>query len=107
MIIKDRIISAISLLAILCSLIWLLGLVITKNEIKINVTQCPELLKKVDIGDIKDCEVRYGSDLLQPSGYWINVNYNCWKLHTPIEDFCKVDNVCLKDGQYINFPIIN
>ena len=30
----------------------------------------------------------YDSDLLQPSGLWVNKVFSCWKLETPIEQYC-------------------
>ena len=33
------------------------------------------------------------TDLLQPSGLWVMQDLECWKLQTPIKEYCKT-NVC-------------
>jgi len=73
------------------------GLVVhmLKQEDRITITtaQCPNLEQKVEVIGLEngwECK-KQGTegDLLQPSGLWINQGFFCWKLKTPIEQFCK------------------
>ena len=67
-----------------------IGVIAFKNaHPKITVAQCPALVEKVDIGTMKDCERSETNDLLQPSGLWVSIEYRCWELKTPIDQFCK------------------
>lgn len=48
----------------------------------------PDKVIKVELGDGWDCEKpEMDTDMLQPSGYWVGATIDCWKLHTPIEEY--------------------
>lgn len=66
-------------------------LILNTTQVKITTAQCPALLNTVKY-EFKqgDCEVMHETDLLQPSGVWLNKTYSCWTLETPIEEWCKV-----------------
>ena len=64
---------------------------VLKPNIEITTAECPALspvIKKVQMDRGWQCEEpeRY-MDLLQPSGLWINKDFHCWKLETPIEEY--------------------
>lgn len=68
--------------------------ILSKKMPQINVTSCPIVESTINREYIKfdgyDCTKIGGSDtdILQPSGYWIGTSFECWKLKTPIEEFC-------------------
>lgn len=61
----------------------------------INVTSCPSIIptevKEYTKIDSSDCteDKGYRTDLLQPTGLWLNRHFSCWTLEKPIEQFCK------------------
>ena len=80
---------AVSILLIL-TLIAILF--ITKNNqpvYRITTAQCPQLTDKIDVAELKNCTGGQISDLVQPTGLWVEMQYNCWKLKTPIAEFIR------------------
>ncbi len=74
---------------------------VAKEPFQITTAECPMFGKEVvyeqvNLGDEWKCKPTfndkdYDSDLLQPSGLWVNKNFSCWKLQTPIEEYCKTE----------------
>jgi hypothetical protein len=86
---KKEIITSIILLSLTIFAIYL----IVKNQptVKITTAECP-MQQQNDTKFSMDeytCEKRGWTDLLQPSGLWVNQDFSCWKLETPIKQFCE------------------
>ena len=71
--------------------LWVTGN--TGKKFEITTAECPMLEQKVVSQFVNfegwKCEINeeYTTDLLQPSGVWVNKNLSCWKLETPIEEY--------------------
>lgn len=89
---KTQIITAVIVLATL-QIVGTVYVVKHKNRpILKEVIVEKQLVKEVVNLDGYKCE-RKGemSDLLQPSGYWVNITLSCWKLEIPIKEYCKTN----------------
>ena len=62
------------------------------TPIEVTTAQCPTLAPEIKLVEMKEgwrCEEPdYFTDLLQPSGYWINKTFNCWRLEMSVDEFC-------------------
>jgi hypothetical protein len=74
------------------------------KPIEITTAECPTLRTEViqnlvSMDEGYRCERREGSrtDLLQPSGYWVNDIFSCWKMEMTADEWCKT-NPCSRNN---------
>lgn len=64
-----------------------------RAPVNITTAECPALASEVKMVEMEggwQCEEPESySDLLQPSGYWINKRFDCWKMKQTIEEWRK------------------
>lgn len=92
--------NPISILCLILGLTVSMGFYFARPKVEITTAQCPNLITPPKIIEIKNgwkCEEQGSlTDLLQPSGLWINQSFSCWKLETPIEELRMQE--CVRTG---------
>lgn len=74
----------------LAFVLWLSG---NWGGMRVTTAKCPDLEPTIvqNVTEIEGykCRKNVGSetDLLQPSGYWVGVSFECWKLETPVDEY--------------------
>lgn len=68
---------------------------IYKKPVSITTAQCPNPVVEKQVEQYKmddwECEKEgHTSDLLQPSGLWVNQDFDCWKLEMNIKQYCNM-----------------
>ena len=63
------------------------------GKIEITTAECPmaptvQTVTQMDGGWKCTSHEDYDGDLLQPSGYWVNQIFDCWKKEMTIEEYC-------------------
>lgn len=83
-------ILGIIIASVVASVFWVW--LVPEKVIEVEVEKIVEVEKEVlvRIEDYTFCDKLGGNaDLLQPNGYWVEQRFSCWKLETPIEEYCK------------------
>lgn len=72
--------------------VFILGQYIGSERTKAEISKAPAeqvtIYKDFKMSEWKCEDTGHEWDLLQPTGYWINHTFNCWKKEMELEEYC-------------------